>query len=202
MGINCKISSPVEKACKLRAGGISKVAFINFENVDRNDSDAETGKFTIGTDLTLNIGTSTGPVKFLEVSVATDSASATSTVQIGSSKDAKSLLHTVTGTIVGFGNNDVLLGEEYINYMLSNVMIAVRENSGNVFLYGYSNGLTCDNFDYSTGTAGTDLSGFTFTFSGTQVDTPIKLEPGTGETDAWTSLMNLLVTPPTPDPGD
>lgn len=178
--MDCKITKSVSKDCKLRAGGIKEIALVNFDNI--SVANAASG-IVEATEITLTKLSEAVDSTFLRYQVATESASATSTIQIGGSKDSKSLLHTVTGTIVGFPED--LVGDEYVAAVLSTVVIAVREASGDVYLYGVDNGLTADNFDYSTGTAGTDLNGLTFTFSGTQSNSPLKFN-GT-----WAELLAI-----------
>lgn len=189
MAINCKISKGVSKDCKLRAGGIEEIALINKEDITIEES--ATGILTIGgtsgSDITIGGDANT---KFLVYQVADQSTSATSTIQVGSSRDVKSLLHTVTGTLVGFPED--IMGDEFTNIVLSNVVIAVKETSGDVWIYGATNGLRCDNFDYTTGASNTDLNGVTFTFSGTQMCAPYRVDKATGATgDVWTILKSL-----------
>lgn len=193
MALNCKITQGVLKECGFFPGGIKFIAFANLSDIAVVETNI--GKGVIEADdisISTTSGMATGEKLFKVFEVADQTGTASSTVQVGGSRDAKSILQTVGGQIIGFGQdedgNPLLLGDEYANFVLADVVALVKQNDGKVVLYGYSNGLKSDNFDYATGTAETDTNGITFQFSGTQYMSPIMIAGGN---TAWETLTAL-----------
>lgn len=165
MALNCKINGEVTKDCALLPGGVKTIALINYSDIKI----ADTGEPITATDITLAQG-----AKFYVWETATDTTNAQNTLQTGANPDQKSFQQTVAGTIVGYP--EAFQGDDLINSVLADVVIAVKENSGKTFIYGANNGLKANQFDYATGSAGTDLNGTTFSFQGTAYQAPILLD--------------------------
>lgn len=169
MALNCKINSSVSKDCQIQPGGVKKIAVINLADITISDAEGEGKGVLVKSEITLAKG-----AKFYVWDTATETTTATNAVTQGANVDQKFFTQTVTGTIVGFPEQ--LLGDELNNIVLSDTVIAVKENSGKTFVYGYDNGLKCSQFDYASGAAASDLRGVTFTFTGAQYQSPYVLD--------------------------
>lgn len=191
MALNCRITKGVDKACGFKPGGIKYMAFANLKDVAiTNDTDGiiEANAVTISENSTME----TGEKLFKVFEIADQTGVASSTVQVGGSKDSKSILHTVGGQVIGFGQGTdglaKLIGDEYANWVLSDMVCVVKQADGEVVIFGWENGMKADNFDYTTGTAETDVNGITFQFSGTQYLSPIIVS---GKATAWDALIAI-----------
>ena len=181
MALNCKVNVGVSKDCALLPGGVKKIALINLSDITINDAEGTGKGVLVKSEITLGTG-----AKWMVWETATDTTNATNTLQTGANPDQKSFQQTVAGTIVGWPED--LLGDELVNTILADVVIAVKENSGKVFIYGYDNGLKANQFDYATGSAGTDLNGTTFSFQGTQYQAPYVLDAAF----TWDELVTMV----------
>lgn len=191
MALNCKITKGVSKECGFFPGGIKYIAFANLKDLEVSPTNLGKGVIDAA-DITASDALTVGEKLFKVFEVADQTGTASSTVQVGGSRDAKSLLHTVGGTIIGLGadadGNPVMVGDEYANIVLADVVALVKQNDGKVVMFGWENGLKSDNFDFSTGTSESDTLGITFQFSGTQYMSPIVIDGGN---TAWNTLIAI-----------
>lgn len=191
MALNCKITQGINKECGFLAGGIKYMAFANLKDVVITSSALNTGVIQASA-VSAADSLAVGEKLFKVFEVADQTGVATSAIQVGGSKDAKSILHTVGGQIIGLGSDGdgkpVMVGDEYANFVLADVVCLVKQADGKVVLFGYENGMKSDNFDYSTGTSESDLNGITFQFSGTQYMSPIVIDGGN---TAWNTLIAI-----------
>lgn len=201
--LNCKITQGVAKECGFKSGGVKYIALANLKDIVVSPTNLSAGVIE-ASEITADANLKKGEKLFKVFEVADQTGVATSTVQVGGSKDAKSLLHTVGGQIIGLGEIEVddptdptgekklyypaMVGDEYVNFVLADVVALVRQADGKVVLFGYDNGMKSDNFDYTTGTSESDLNGITFQFSGTQHKSPIVIEGGNA---AWATLIGI-----------
>lgn len=191
MALNCKITQGVAKECGFKAGGVKYIALANLKDIVVSPTKLSAGVIE-ASEITADANLAKGEKLFKVFEVADQTGVASSTIQVGGSKDAKSLLHTVGGQVIGLGDdgkgNPILVGDEYANFVLADVVALVRQADGKVVLFGYSNGMKSDNFDYTTGTSESDLNGITFQFSGTQYMSPIVIDGGN---IAWNTLIAI-----------
>ena len=158
MALNCKIKNPVLPICDTSVSGINLMWIANWkESFTATASGADCNIDTIDLD----------GEKFYELSVATDSASASCEVAAGANKDAKALNHIVNGTI---NRIDCDMIEDFKNYLLGTVVIAFQTRNREVFIAGWENGLTSETFNFTTGAVEADGAGITFAYSGIQPD--------------------------------
>ena len=194
----CEISKSIKKSCgKINSAGVKSIAlatYVSTNVMDKFATGTEASPSTVGIDGKINATSLESwlgdDIQFYEVEVARETASAQSTVSVGNTPDAKSITHTVTGFLSGSilssaatGGVDII-GDNILPFVLSDVVIAVLYNNGDIKFYGTTNGLSCTQFDEATGTASTDQIGYTFNYTGTQGVFPI-----VGDSITWDMVM-------------
>lgn len=151
---SCLINKSISKVCKTQVAGLKRVAVWNFEEnaaLETNDQGVVT-----------SIGTA---VKVYAVDGDSNGSYFNCNLNQGGNSDSKAFLHQV-GFIVNRLSDELI--NEYKNWVLGKIVVAVEDKNGEVYILGADNGLTATNFDYASGTSATDASGITALFEGVQ----------------------------------
>lgn len=162
--LNCKITKGFTAFdCNTHVSGIKKIAIASFD---------ETHTVTASTDGcpvdTIDLGDET--IKFYDMPFLDNTASATAEIATNGSQDSKYFTHSVSLTAPQI---DCAVLDQWKNYALGTVVVAVLTKDGQVQLYGWDNGLTASAMSYTTGAAAGDSNGITCTFDGPQKNAPL-----------------------------
>lgn len=164
MAINCLISKGISKVCNTSVAGIQKIWVTNY-----NEKNSFTATSTDGVD-TITLADS---AKFYSIEADSNGSYINCNIQQGGNSDSKSFLHQV-GFIIN--RLDQTIVDEYKNWVLGKITVAVLDKNGDVYILGAQNGLTATNFDYQSGTASTDASGITALFEGAEPNALLKVK--------------------------
>ena len=163
--LNRTISSGVHSQCETSIGGISKLAFANFDT--SNTFTPSTGSCELDT-----IALASGE-KAYEVSFLDGTGLAEVELNVGDSTDQKNFTHRIT---MNLAKLDCNLLEQYKNWSLAHIVAFVQQKDGNVYVYGADTGLAATTFNYSSGAKEGDSMGVNAVFEGIQLDAPLKVK--------------------------
>ena len=162
--LNCKITKGFSAfGCDTHVSGVLKMAIASFD-----ESHTVTASGSDCTIDTIDLGDDT--IKFYAMPFLSNTASATAEIATNGSQDSKYFTHSVGFTAPQI-DCDAL--DQWKNYALGTVVIAVLTKDGQVQLYGWDNGLTASAMSYTTGAAAGDQNGITCTFDGPQKNAPL-----------------------------
>lgn len=177
--LNCKITKAFTAFdCDTHVSGIQKIAIATFDETHAVTSS--------GTDNclidTIDLGDDT--IKFYDMPFLSTTASATAEIATNGSQDSKYFTHAVTFTAPQIDCNVL---DQWKNYALGTVVIAVLTKDGQVQLYGWDNGLTASAMSYTTGANAGDTTGVACTFDGPQKNAPLLVKD-------WSVITGLMAT--------
>lgn len=161
--LNCKISKGVQPICDTNVAGIKKVWVANW---DEGHTFTSSDGCLIDT---IDLGTE----KFYELAIEDQTGYFTADLTVGSSSDSKAINHTV-GFNISRLDCDML--EDWKNYLLSTVIVAVLTNNREVYIIGADNGLTATTFNFASGTANGDTTGINAVYEGLQPNPILKVK--------------------------
>lgn len=175
--MGCLITKSIKKVCDTQVAGIKSLAVVNWH---------EGIKLTKGTDGIVT-GLDLGEIdstaqKFISVEGDSNGSYFNCTLNQGGNSDSKAFMHQV-GFIVNRLSVDII--NDYKNWVLGKIVVALQDKNNEVYLLGVDNGLTATNFDYQSGTAATDASGITALFEGVQPNAMAKV-------DNWDTIAALM----------
>lgn len=165
--LNCKITKGfTEFDCETHVSGVLKMAIASYD--ETHAATASTDNCPIDT---LDLGDES--YKFYNMPFLANTASATAEIATNGSQDSKYFTHSVTFTAPKI---DCQVLDQWKNYALGTVVVAVLTKDGQVQVYGWDNGLTASAMSYTTGAAAGDTTGITCTFDGAQKNAPLILK--------------------------
>ena len=167
--MSCLLSTGRKLPCKSAFGGIKKVFFANFGEIDGVTVDASTGEATL-----------TGTPVWEEYDVKGASSLETT---VTSSRENGTTFYTQTLNLT-LTYLDALTQQELQVIAVARPYVAVEDYYGNTFLCGAENGMELTGGTVTTGAAAGDLSGFTLVMEGMEETAPYFLDgavTGSGE---------------------
>lgn len=163
----CTLTIGRKVPCKSAFGGIKKIFFADFGDIDSVSVDAITKEATIS-----------GTPTWYQYDVKGASSLETS---ITSSRENGTTFYTQTLNVT-LPYLDALTQSEIQTIAVARPNVVVEDYYGNQFLLGAENGMELTGGTVVTGAAAGDLSGFTLTLEGMEETAPYFLEtPVTGE---------------------
>ena len=162
--LNCKITKGFTAFdCDTHVSGVQKIAIASYD--ESHSVTASTEGCPVDT---IDLGAE--DIKFFDMPFLTNTASATAEVATNGSVDSKYFTHSVTFTAPQI---DCTALDQWKNYALGTVVVAVLTKDGQVQIYGWDNGLTASAMTYTTGAQAGDTNGITCTFDGSQKNAPL-----------------------------
>lgn len=162
--LNCKITKGFSGGdCDTHISGIQAIAIASFDPTHTASASGENCLID-----TIDLGDET--IKFYEMTFLENTASATAELGTNGSVDSKYFTHSVT-FISPKIDCDVL--DQWKNYALGTVVVAVLTKDGQVQLYGWDNGMSASAMSYTTGAQAGDQTGITCTFDGANKNAPL-----------------------------
>jgi hypothetical protein len=162
----CVLTSGFKLPCRKSMGGVQKVYITELSNE---------ATFVVASGVVTTF-TLTSPKKFFEYNLTMGGSSATATIGGDRAVGSRFYTHSVTIQLPKF---ETAIRNEIMLLAQNTLMIIVLDSNGKYFLYGHSEstarGLEISEGSGQTGTASADLSGFSLTFSGDEIDLPLEV---------------------------
>lgn len=161
MGL-CGITSGIDLPCKKARGGTREIYLANFDDVTITPVYGAVGSPGGDAGYVTNITMAPGTYfyKFIPTMM---SSNLTGTISTNLQNNSVQVEDKVSMTFAGL----TAANRNTINTLIDGTLIAViRDFNGELVIAGEFNGLQLSEGTYGTGTAGTDLSGYTLTLSG------------------------------------
>jgi len=158
----CILSSDFTLPCRRSMGGVQKVYITELEN---------TSTLTVASGVA-TVFSLTGSKRFFTYNLTMGGSSASATIGGDRAVGSRFYTHSVSIQLPKF---ETAIRNEILVLGQVTSQIIVLDSNGKYFLYGGYRGVEISEGSGQTGTASADLSGFTITFSGDELDLPIEI---------------------------